>query len=76
MYNYEKHIVAFLDILGFKQIINRSGFEEVLTIFRSVISNVEADKALYHAVDIDSNASEINWRCSIIMNLYRRRESQ
>ena len=41
METYEKHFVAFLDILGFKNIVNTSGFDEVLNIFKSIITNNE-----------------------------------
>ena len=36
MKNYEEHIVAFLDILGFKYIIDHSSFEDVIKIFSAV----------------------------------------
>lgn len=51
MPRYEKCIVAFLDILGFKQIIDHAEFENILGIFQAIITDSEAGKALHHAVD-------------------------
>lgn len=35
-YKYEEYFIAFLDILGFKRIINSSSFEDVANIFRAI----------------------------------------
>lgn len=51
MSRYEKCIVAFLDILGFKQIIDHAEFENILGIFQTIITDSEAEMALHHAVD-------------------------
>lgn len=51
MDTYEKSIVAFLDILGFKNIVNTGTFDEVLQIFDSIITKNDAVKALHRVVD-------------------------
>lgn len=58
MNQYEKFIIAFLDILGFKNIVNTSSFDKVLDIFKSIITNSEAIKALWHAVEDDDISPE------------------
>ena len=58
METYEKHFVAFLDILGFKNIVNTSGFDEVLNIFKSIITNNEVRIALSRAVSSDDKSPE------------------
>lgn len=49
MDNYEKYVVAFLDILGFKNLIKEKGFNEIKEIFLSVISPDELVIALGRA---------------------------
>lgn len=51
MDSYGEHIVAFLDILGFKNIINTEDFENVRQIFLAIISEQDAQIALTKAVD-------------------------
>ncbi len=53
MTDYESFIIAFLDILGFKNIVNTSSFDRVLDIFKSIITDREAVRALWHAVTDD-----------------------
>ena len=59
MGKYKKSIVAFLDILGFKRIIGQSDFENVFQIFQSIITGDKANLALYRAVPLYENESEI-----------------
>lgn len=58
--NYKDYIVAFLDILGFKNIINTSGFDDVLHIFQSVITGDDAFTALNRANDGDEILERYN----------------
>ena len=58
MNNYETYIIAFLDILGFKDIVNTSSFDKVLDIFKSIITNNEAAIALWHAVEDNDTSPE------------------
>ncbi len=51
MNSYKNCIVAFLDILGFKQMINKSAYEDILTIFRTIISPHDAQIAFSVACD-------------------------
>ena len=55
---YTQYYVAFLDILGFKNIVNTSSFDKVLDIFKSIITNSEAVKALWHAAEDDDISTE------------------
>lgn len=57
---YKDYIVAFLDILGFKNIINTSGFDDVLHIFQSIITCDDAFIALNHANDGDEIIDRYN----------------
>lgn len=56
MNKYETFIIAFLDILGFKNIVNTSSFDKILDIFKSIITNSEAAIALWHAVEDDDTS--------------------
>lgn len=58
MDQYETYIIAFLDILGFKDLINTSSFDEVLDIFKAIITNREAAIALGRAVEDDDTSPE------------------
>lgn len=49
MDNYEKYVVAFLDILGFKNLVKEKGFNEIKEIFLSVIPPDELVIALGRA---------------------------
>lgn len=51
MESYKQYIVAFLDILGFKNIINTKAFDEIKDIFLSIIPENELMMALGRAVD-------------------------
>jgi len=57
---YKDYIVAFLDILGFKGIINTSGFDDVLHIFQSIITCDDAFIALNRANDGDEIINRYN----------------
>lgn len=48
---YKECIVAFMDILGFKNIINTGDFEEVRQIFSAITLAIESKGALSKAVD-------------------------
>lgn len=50
MKEYKNCIIAFLDILGFKQIINQSEFSEVLNIFNKIMTKDEISIALQPAI--------------------------
>lgn len=50
---YEEHFVAFLDILGFKYIINTKEFEDVQRIFSSIIDSNASVKNLNKTGEID-----------------------
>ena len=39
MKEYKNYIVAFLDILGFKNLICESSFDEIMNIFKNIISD-------------------------------------
>lgn len=51
MRTYKKHIVAFLDILGFKNMINTKAFDDIRDIFRSIIPQEDLSFALGRAAD-------------------------
>ena len=55
MNQYETYIIAFLDILGFKNLINTSSFDKVLDIFKSILTDKDAITALWHAVEDDDS---------------------
>ncbi|WP_300134929.1 hypothetical protein [uncultured Oscillibacter sp.] len=50
MDSYAEYVVAFLDILGFKNIINTEDFENVRQIFLAIISEKDAKIALTKAI--------------------------
>lgn len=58
MNKYETFIIAFLDILGFKNIVNTSSFDKVLDIFKSIITNSEAVIALGRAIQDDDTSPQ------------------
>ena len=54
MKQYEECFVVFLDILGFKSLINSKRFEEIKSIFESIITGDDAVKALSRCVDLNA----------------------
>ncbi len=48
---YTESYVAFLDILGFKNFIGTSTFEEVLEVFTQITEGREAKQALFRACE-------------------------
>lgn len=42
MNEYKKYLVAFLDILGFKNLVNQESFDSVRKIFKSIFTDKEA----------------------------------
>lgn len=58
MNQYETYIIAFLDILGFKNLINTSSFDKVLDIFKLILTDKDAITALWHAVEDDDSSPE------------------
>lgn len=58
MKSYEEHFVAFLDILGFKEIINTTEFKKVQEIFSSIITRDDAIERLSRAVNPDVSDKE------------------
>ena len=55
METYSKCIVAFLDILGFKNMINTKAFEEIREIFSNVIPQSDFCLALGRAAYDEDN---------------------
>ena len=51
MKGYKTCIIAFLDILGFKQLINKKQFDTIRKIFSSILSDEDAIIALHIASD-------------------------
>ena len=51
MREYREHFVAFLDILGFKQLITHSSCDEIYNIFETIHNN-SSDKLIYNGVEI------------------------
>lgn len=49
MNSYEMNVIAFLDILGFKNLINTKEFNKIMEMFQSIISNKDAGIALFRA---------------------------
>lgn len=61
METYQKCIIAFLDILGFKNIINTKAFDEIKNIFLSIIPQEELMIALGRVADYkDENLLRYN----------------
>lgn len=61
METYQKCIIAFLDILGFKNIINTKAFDEIKNIFLSIIPQEELMIALGRVADYtDKNLLRYN----------------
>lgn len=60
MNSYEKSIIAFLDILGFKNLINTEEFDKIKEIFQSIMSNKEALIALHIATDGEASLERYN----------------
>lgn len=57
---YETNIIAFLDILGFKNLINTSEFDKIMEMFQSIISDKDAGVALFRATDGDATLERYN----------------
>ena len=51
MHSYKEHIVAFMDILGFKNIINTEDFENIRQMFLEIIPKENEELALIRAAD-------------------------
>lgn len=60
MNSYEINIIAFLDILGFKNLINTKDFDKIKEIFRVIISDKEAGIALFRATEGDVSLERYN----------------
>ena len=60
MEGYQKCIIAFLDILGFKQLIHKKEFNEIRAIFSSIFTNEDAVIALHRANDGDESLDSYN----------------
>lgn len=60
MKTYETYVIAFLDILGFKNLINTADFDKIIEIFQSIISDKEAEIALHRATDGDESLERYN----------------
>ena len=60
MNSYEKSIIAFLDILGFKNLINTNEFDKIKEMFQSIISDKDAGIALYRATGGDESLERYN----------------
>lgn len=60
MKGYKTSIIAFLDILGFKQLINKKEFNEIREIFSSIMSDEDAVIALQIASDGDKLLDSYN----------------
>lgn len=61
MENYKKCIIAFLDILGFKNMINTKAFDEICEIFSMVMPENDFGIALYKAANsTDENLVRYN----------------
>lgn len=60
MNSYEINIIAFLDILGFKNLINTKEFDKIKEIFQSIISDKEAGIALFRATGGDESLERYN----------------
>lgn len=50
-HQYKNCIVAFLDILGFKELVNTAECDEIINIFDSILTPQEGDIALHRATD-------------------------
>lgn len=62
MGGYTECYVAFLDILGFKNMVNTKNFNEVREVFENIISDMDAEMALFHACeDGDIELIQYNW---------------
>lgn len=60
MKGYKTCIIAFLDILGFKQLINKKQFDTIREIFSSILSDEDATIALHIASDRDVRFDSYN----------------
>lgn len=60
MNSYETNIIAFLDILGFKNLINTKEFDKIKEIFQTIISEKDAGIALVRATGGDLSLEQYN----------------
>ena len=60
MKSYETNVIAFLDILGFKKLIDTKEFDKIKEIFQSIISSKEAGIALCRVNDGDEELNRYN----------------
>ena len=56
--DYKESYVAFLDILGFKDLIQTEDFNKVLEVFKSIKGSDDFEMALHREVDEKDNSSE------------------
>lgn len=59
-HQYKNCIVAFLDILGFKNLVGRAECDEIIKIFNSILTPQEGDIALHRATD-DEEGELVNY---------------
>lgn len=59
-HQYKNCIVAFLDILGFKELVNTAECDEIINIFDSILTPQEGDIALHRATD-DEAGADVNY---------------
>lgn len=57
---YEINVIAFLDILGFKNLINTEDFDKIREVFQSIISDKDAGTALFRATGGDASLEQYN----------------
>ncbi len=55
---YSNYIIAFLDILGFKTLVNHSESEEVLKIYKALFSDKEISRTLHCATSLEFGSPE------------------
>lgn len=60
MNSYEINIIAFLDILGFKNLINTKEFNNIKEMFQAIISDKEAGIVLFKATGGDVSLERYN----------------
>lgn len=65
MKEYNEYVVAFLDILGFKNLIYDSSFDEIMKIFRNIISEKDVGRAFTRAYNVGDRVLE-NYNKAVI----------
>ena len=58
MNSYDTYVIAFLDILGFKNLIKKGTFHKVMEIFQNIITDEDAGIVLIRATDGESGILE------------------